>query len=75
MILFLFPGVMSQCTHTTSRLADAISQAVGLYKAGAQVVLSARRVEELERVKGTCMEVEGGEGLLEPIVLALDLSK
>ena len=34
-------------------------QALSLYRAGAKVVISARRVEELERVKRTCLQLVG----------------
>jgi NAD(P)-dependent dehydrogenase (short-subunit alcohol dehydrogenase family) len=49
-------------------------QALRFHRAGARVILSARRDAELQRVKTMCL-AQAGDSLLEPVILPLDLAR
>lgn len=58
----------------SSGCTAAFLQALRFHRAGARVILSARRQTELERVKTMCLS-QAGDALLEPVILPLDLAR
>lgn len=69
------PSTLLACRrHIVSPRGPRAPQALRFHRAGARVILSARRSVELERVKALCLE-QAGDSLLDPVVLPLDLSK
>ena len=65
-------------TGASSGIGEAMAHA--FYEAGAQIILSARRTSELERVRDECLQsksrdFEGYNAVPRPLIVPLDLSK
>ncbi|XP_037812540.1 dehydrogenase/reductase SDR family protein 7-like [Lucilia sericata] len=67
------PGKVVLITGASSGLGEALAHA--FYKAGCKVILAARRVEELERVKKDLLSIEVVGPAYPPTVLPLDLAE
>uniref|UniRef100_A0A1I8PCD4 Dehydrogenase/reductase SDR family protein 7-like n=1 Tax=Stomoxys calcitrans TaxID=35570 RepID=A0A1I8PCD4_STOCA len=68
----LLPGKVVLITGASSGLGEALAHV--FYKAGCKVILAARRVEELERVKKDLLALEVVGTAYPPSVLQLDLA-
>ncbi|KAM7364337.1 dehydrogenase/reductase SDR family protein 7-like [Cochliomyia hominivorax] len=67
------PGKVVLITGASSGLGEALAHA--FYKAGCKVILAARRVEELERVKKELLSLEVVGPAYPPTILPLDLAE